>query len=622
MPTDLRMKSNRWLRQVVCDKTFDTVLNVGCGADDDFEGGKYSEWFDCRDMIQVDVESFPNLTHQAESECLPLPDQSVDCIFANWMIYKTDVLRTLEEFHRVAKPDATVIVSFAADQKTNEIEQLRESIASYVNERDSVCIPYRPPSNRTERIAEIMYGTIRRSPIATSQVELRPNDYRQSLVVNIVPPVALIVAHWDDEVVSAGATLLKYGQGWDVICATRREHVSAFEDVFRQVCQSCGARPITLDIPHRKTPYKGGSVQDFYQTTERTKIRPKVFSAALDRSGIDLSKYNTVITHHFNGDIGGHPHHRQIAYAVSKLVPHKKLILFAPKHGPLHTEAAPEIIAGRNQLLECYLKVGREHIHSSWKPCVEELPGREQFARSGSISQWIYWCWLFRSRLSSVKASVLQRIDAKLVVLRRWIYRKRLGQSRCHTFSSYNEYVESQRKTNLAKQTSVWVRESELELVADTIRTRCQPAKFGICHGVRAGAEVKFLRETLGCEVIGTAISNSATKVDHVIEWDFHEVKEEWVGCADFIYSNSFDHSYDPEHCLKQWISCLRPDGLCFIHWGDGHNHHDFGMNNADCFQAPKQMYIQLLRSLGQFHGEICSPVGDGRSVLIGGPKA
>jgi hypothetical protein len=45
-------------------------------------------------------------------------------------------------------------------------------------------------------------------------------------------------------------------------------------------------------------------------------------------------------------------------------------------------------------------------------------------------------------------------------------------------------------------------------------------------------------------------------------------------------------------------------------------------MNNADCFQAPKQMYIQLLRSLGQFHGEICSPVGDGRSVLIGGPKA
>ncbi|HJN65225.1 MAG TPA: hypothetical protein QF761_03405, partial [Pirellulales bacterium] len=194
--------------------------------------------------------------------------------------------------------------------------------------------------------------------------------------------------------------------------------------------------------------------------------------------------------------------------------------------------------------------------------------------------------------------------------------------SRCHTFSSYNEYVESQRKTNLAKQTSVWVRESELELVADTIRTRCQSAKFGICHGVRTGVEVKFLRETLGCEVIGTEISNSATEVEHVIEWDFHEVKEEWVGCVDFIYSNSFDHSYDPEHCLKQWISCLRPDGLCFIHWGDGHNHHDFGMNNADCFQAPKQMYIQLLRSLGQFHGEICSPVGDGRSVLIGGPKA
>ena len=72
---------------MVSGKTFDTVLNVGCGADDDFEGGKYSEWFDCRDVIQVDVDSFPNLTHQAASERLPLPDQSVDCIFANWNNY-------------------------------------------------------------------------------------------------------------------------------------------------------------------------------------------------------------------------------------------------------------------------------------------------------------------------------------------------------------------------------------------------------------------------------------------------------------------------------------------------------------------------------------------------------
>ena len=26
----------------------------------------------------------------------------------------------------------------------------------------------------------------------------------------------------------------------------------------------------------------------------------------------------------------------------------------------------------------------------------------------------------------------------------------------------------------------------------------------------------------------------------------FPEVKPEWIGKADFIYSNSFDHSYDP----------------------------------------------------------------------------
>ncbi|MBK6621188.1 MAG: hypothetical protein IPG32_10020 [Saprospirales bacterium] len=52
----------------------------------------------------------------------------------------------------------------------------------------------------------------------------------------------------------------------------------------------------------------------------------------------------------------------------------------------------------------------------------------------------------------------------------------------------------------------------------------------------------------MNCEVIGTEISDSASKFSHTIEWDFHEVKPEWIGRADFIYSNSFDHSYDPEN--------------------------------------------------------------------------
>ena len=68
--------------------------------------------------------------------------------------------------------------------------------------------------------------------------------------------------------------------------------------------------------------------------------------------------------------------------------------------------------------------------------------------------------------------------------------------------------------------------------------------------------------------VIGTEIAGDAKdRFPNTIEWDFHEVKDEWVGNVDFIYSNSFDHSYDPEKALGSWMSCLTEKGLCFIEW-------------------------------------------------------
>jgi hypothetical protein len=39
----------------------------------------------------------------------------------------------------------------------------------------------------------------------------------------------------------------------------------------------------------------------------------------------------------------------------------------------------------------------------------------------------------------------------------------------------------------------------------------------------------------------------------------------DWLAKVDFIYSNSFDHSYDPEKCLNTWIDSLRIGGLCIL---------------------------------------------------------
>ena len=78
--------------------------------------------------------------------------------------------------------------------------------------------------------------------------------------------------------------------------------------------------------------------------------------------------------------------------------------------------------------------------------------------------------------------------------------------------------------------------------------------------------------------------SKTATEFPNTIQWDFHEVKPEWVNSVDFIYSNSFDHSYDPERCLNAWMSCIRPGGFCFLEHTSSHEPR--GANELDPFGA------------------------------------
>ena len=55
-----------------------------------------------------------------------------------------------------------------------------------------------------------------------------------------------------------------------------------------------------------------------------------------------------------------------------------------------------------------------------------------------------------------------------------------------------------------------------------------------------------FSKLNINVNVLGTEISSTATNYPNTIEWDFHDVKEEWVSNVDIVYSNSIDHSYKP----------------------------------------------------------------------------
>lgn len=129
----------------------------------------------------------------------------------------------------------------------------------------------------------------------------------------------------------------------------------------------------------------------------------------------------------------------------------------------------------------------------------------------------------------------------------------------------YETYKKVQIQGNKKKIDAVWVIEENIAFLSEYIKNNFDELHFGICHGTRRGKEQEWFRKYLKCNIIGTEISDTAQKFPHTIQWDFHETKPEWLGKTDFIYSNSLDHSYDPEKCLNAWIRCLKEGGICIL---------------------------------------------------------
>jgi hypothetical protein len=162
----------------------------------------------------------------------------------------------------------------------------------------------------------------------------------------------------------------------------------------------------------------------------------------------------------------------------------------------------------------------------------------------------------------------------------------------------YEQYRKVQEEGNKRKLDRVWVIEENIAFLSDYLKRHLGKVSFGICHGTRRGLEQEWFRKYLKADVIGTEISETAAQFPHTIQWDFHKVKPEWKNKADFIYSNSFDHSYDPAKCLQAWMSCVRPGGLCIIEHTDGH--HASGATQLDPFGAHLVQMPYLITKWGQ----------------------
>lgn len=167
-----------------------------------------------------------------------------------------------------------------------------------------------------------------------------------------------------------------------------------------------------------------------------------------------------------------------------------------------------------------------------------------------------------------------------------------------YEYESYEEYKEAQVKRNqkrINQHRRSWVGETEVETTAAILLEKYGNIEFGLCHGTKQGNEQKWFAQYLNAEVLGTEISPAATQFPNTIEWDFHDVKPEWEGNVDFIYSNTLDHSYDPRMCLTQWMKCLKPGGYCLLH----HSKEHLVSCASDPFGATLEEYRTMILDLG-----------------------
>jgi hypothetical protein len=166
------------------------------------------------------------------------------------------------------------------------------------------------------------------------------------------------------------------------------------------------------------------------------------------------------------------------------------------------------------------------------------------------------------------------------------------------SFESYDEYRRIQSAASSVKHGQVYAEDPELKRIAAHFRSLGFESGRGLCHGVRNGYEVRKLRALLpGVDIIGTDISETAATITHCISWDMHEIKPEWVRAIDFIYSNSWDHTYDPNLLFTRWSESLSPRGRLYLSYTDLHSERGVTeTTKIDAFGCSLDELIRLLQ--------------------------
>ena len=81
--------------------------------------------------------------------------------------------------------------------------------------------------------------------------------------------------------------------------------------------------------------------------------------------------------------------------------------------------------------------------------------------------------------------------------------------------------------------------------------------------------------------------------------WDFHRVRLEWRGAADFVYSNALDHSFNASLAVSSWLEELAPGGAVLIHWAGGASKATGVHKDTDVFSAGYVRLMEIFSAAG-----------------------
>lgn len=164
-----------------------------------------------------------------------------------------------------------------------------------------------------------------------------------------------------------------------------------------------------------------------------------------------------------------------------------------------------------------------------------------------------------------------------------------------YQYKDYHEYMWAQLEAAQQKSRYIWAKQEYINIISDYIRKIIKPEN-AICHGSRRGKEVAwFMKQFPKCHVMGTDIFVTSKSKRFVIQWDMHNIKYEWLNLFDFIYSNSWDHFYDPEYGFDQWGRTVKSGGLIILEWSDCHG--DEGVSRCDPLGGSLDEIIEFVSS-------------------------